>query len=333
MSRRKASSSQSDGVGRERFAGPTRKAFVVHRKFLAAIAATSSFVSVAQPARAEASTGTEYFPFALPGAYHEIETKYIFGFTDGSDTGAEGETALESDTQLALRRRNGFYAAVEHEFEFEGVPSQFFAYELSVHGVAQSIKTVDGFDDRHQMAFGGLSTNLRYSLIARGPGNPIGLTVTAEPEWARIEGDTGQTARTFGSTFKLLADTELIENRLFLAANLIYAPEFQQVSGATSWSRAATIGGTSALAWRVSPQVTIGGEVEYYRAHDTLGFGAFQGHALYAGPTLHVQLTKKIMLAGAFSTQVDGHAIGDPRHLDLADFSRYRARLRLEVEF
>lgn len=222
----------------------------------------------------------------MPQSLHIVYRPFIF--TDGSDTGAEGETALESDTNVALRRRNGTYTAVEHEFEFEGVPSQFFAYELSLHGVANEIKNVDGFDDRHRVTFGGLSTNLRYSLIARGPGDPIGLTVTAEPEWARVEGDTGQSARTFASTFKLIADTELIPNRLFLAGNLIYQPQVQQASGATLWSRSATIGATSALAWRVSPIVTVGGEFEYYRAQSTLGFGAFQGHALYAGPTLHV---------------------------------------------
>ena len=35
------------------------------------------------------------YPFSFDGVYHEIETKYIFGFADGSDIGAEGETAID----------------------------------------------------------------------------------------------------------------------------------------------------------------------------------------------------------------------------------------------
>lgn len=50
-----------------------------------------------------------HFPLSVDGVYHEIETKYIFGFTDGSDIGAEGETAIESDTNAAFRKRHGSY--------------------------------------------------------------------------------------------------------------------------------------------------------------------------------------------------------------------------------
>src|SRR4051794_32094927 len=51
------------------------------------------------------------FPFALEGTYNEIETKYIFGFTDGSDIGAEGEKSIELETNGAFRKRHGRYSA------------------------------------------------------------------------------------------------------------------------------------------------------------------------------------------------------------------------------
>src|SRR5437763_10439682 len=97
------------------------------------------------------------FPFALEGAYNEIETKYIFGFTDGSDIGAEGEKAIEVETNGAFRKRHGRYSAIEQEVEFEAVPTQFFAYELSAHGTAHAIKGVDGLDDLHRVTPSGLS--------------------------------------------------------------------------------------------------------------------------------------------------------------------------------
>ena len=68
--------------------------------------------------------------------------------------------------------------------------SQFFSFEWSLHGTATGVKNVDRFDDRHRVDFSGFSSNLRYALINRGPGDPIGLTVTAEPEWARVDGDS-----------------------------------------------------------------------------------------------------------------------------------------------
>ena len=94
-----------------------------------ALAVAAAPLSAGPPARAEDGGASQHFPFALDGAYHEIETKYIFGFTDGADTGAEGETAIEFETNVALRRRNGTYAAAEQEIEFEAVPSQFFSFE------------------------------------------------------------------------------------------------------------------------------------------------------------------------------------------------------------
>jgi len=273
------------------------------------------------------------FPFALEGTYNEIETKYIFGFTDGSDIGAEGEKAIELETNGAFRRRHGRYSAIEQEVEFEAVPTQFFAYELSAHGMAHAISGVDGLDDLHRVTPSGLSARFRYLLIGRGPGSPIGLTVTAEPEWSRVDGTSGIFTRSFGSNFKILADTELIPNRLFAAANLSYAPEIDKAVGEPVWTRSSTFGATGALAWRFTPKVTVGAEVEYFRAYESFGFKNFQGHAMYVGPTLYIQITNKMIFAAAYSTQVAGHAAGDDQPLDLANFSRHRARLRFEYEF
>jgi hypothetical protein len=92
------------------------------------------------------------FPFSLDGVYNEIETKYIFGFTDGSDIGIEGEKAVELETNGQFRKRHGRYSAIEQELEFEAVPSQFLAYELSAHGTAHATSGVDGLDDLHRIA-------------------------------------------------------------------------------------------------------------------------------------------------------------------------------------
>lgn len=268
---------------------------------------------------------------SIPDSFHELETKYIFGFTEGADIDEEGERAVEFETTGTFGKRSGSYNGIDQEIEFENTPSQFWEYELSAHVSTYDISGVGGVANVKNINFSGLSSEFRYLIIGRGPGSPFGLTLTAAPEWARID-DIGQPIVDFSTTFKIVADTEIIPNRFYAAANLIYAPEIAQSPG-EDWQRFSTLGATTALAYRFTPKITAGGEVEYYRASNIVVFQSLQGQALYLGPTLQVQLSSKIMLAAAFSTEVAGHAIGDNRYLDLTNFPRNRANLKVEFEF
>src|SRR5664279_2822807 len=265
--------------------------------------------------------------------FHEAESKYLFGFTDGADIGNEGEKAIEYESTGSFTKRGGRYSAIEHELAFEHVLTQNFAYEVSAHGIQHSISGVEGLDDRNSMAFSGLSAKLRYLIIGRGPGSPIGLTVSAEPEWARTDGTDGTGSTAYASQFKLVADTELITNRLYAAINLIYEPEVAKPVDSGMWERSSSAGVSLGLAYRMTPTFALGVGAEYDRAYDGLAFQTFAGHALFAGPTLQINLTRKVLLAAAFSAQLAGHAVDDPRPLDLTNFARYRSNLKLEFEF
>jgi hypothetical protein len=286
-----------------------------------AIAALLSASSVAAHAQSTADV------------FHEAESKYLFGFTDGADIGNEGEKAIEYETTGSFKKRGGRYAAIEHELAFEHVPTQNFAYELSAHGLTHSISGVEGFDDRKSTQFSGASAKLRYLIIGRGPGSPIGLTVSAEPEWARIDDADGTRTRSYSTTFKLVADTELIANRLYAAVNLIYEPGTAKAIDAESWERTSSAGVSFGLTYRVTPTFALGIGVDYERAYDGLAFQSLSGHALFVGPTMQINFTRKILLAAAFSEQVAGHAVDDPRFLDLTNFTKYRGNLKLEFEF
>jgi hypothetical protein len=267
-----------------------------------------------------------------PNWYTELESKYIFGFTEGSDIGFEGERAIVSNSNLFFQRRHGSYNALEEEIEYETNPTPDLQLEPTVHGVYHQVQGIDGFANFTGVNFGGLSMNFRYNAIGRGPGAPIGLTFTVEPEWSRVD-DGGKVFTDFHATSKILADTEIVPDRLYAAFNAIYVPEIFRDFGSPNWMRAATLGATAALVYRIVPNVVLGGELEYYRANNSLGFGAFAGHALYAGPTLFIQLTNKILLRAAFSTEIAGHAVGELFPLDLTNFSRNKALLYAEFEF
>jgi hypothetical protein len=289
----------------------------------AAMMAASFIVAMSVGARAQSAADV----------FHEAESKYLFGFVDGADIGNEGEKAIEFETTDEFKRRGGKYSAIEQELEFEHVVTQNFAYELSAHFTNHQIGGVEGLDDINRTSFSGASSKLRYLILGRGPGSPIGLTISAEPEWSRIDGTDGTRTQSYSTEFKLVADTELIANRLYAAVNIGYEPEAAKGADADMWERSSGLGLSGALAFRVTPKVAVGAAVEYDRAYDGLAFQTFQGHAFYVGPTLQVNFTQKILLAAAFMAQVAGHAVDDPRALDLTNFSQYRANLKLEFEF
>jgi hypothetical protein len=189
-----------------------------------------------------------------PESYTELESKYIFGFTEGSDIGFEGERAIVSSSNLSFQRRHGSYNALEEEIEYETNPTPDLQLEPTIHGVYHQVQGVDGFANFTGVNFGGLSTNFRYNVIGRGPGAPIGLTFTVEPEWSRVD-DGGKVFTKFEATSKILADTELVPDRLFAAFNAIYVSEISRNFGFPNWMRAATLGVTTALAYRIAPNV------------------------------------------------------------------------------
>ena len=301
------------------------RAFAVAAPFLVATVVDSHAQVLLSAASAFAQAAADVF--------HEAESKYMFGFTDGADIGNEGEMAIEYEGTGSLQRRGGRYSAIEHELAFEHVLTQNFSYELSAHGLTHSIGGVLDLDDRNSTQFSGASAKLRYLIIGRGPGSPFGLTISAEPEWSRIDGTDGTRTQSYASEFKIVADTELIANRLFAAVNLIYEPEVAKPAHSGMWERSSSVGLSAGLAYRVTPTFALGVGAEYDRAYEGLPFKAFEGHALFVGPNLQINITRKVLLAAAFMAQVAGHAVDDPRSLDLANFSRYRSNLKLEFEF
>ena len=282
---------------------------------------------------ARAQTATQSAAQKPAVAFYDTESKYMFGFLDGADIGNEGEKAFEYEGTGSFRKRGGRYTALEHELEFEHVPTQNFAYELSAHLLSHSISGVEGLDDRNSTQFSGLSAKLRYLIVGRGPGSPVGLTVSAEPEWARVDDVDGTRTQSYSSEFRLIADTELIANRLYAALNLMYEPGTAKPVDSGLWERTSDGGIGLGLTYRLTPTWAMGVAAEYHRAYDGLLFQTFDGHALFVGPTLQINFTPKVLLAAAFSAQVAGHAVDDPRALDLTNFEKYRANLKLEFEF
>ncbi len=268
--------------------------------------------------------------------YRDVETKYIFGFTEGSGIGLEGERELSAETAARVGKRDGRYAASETKLEYEFTPNQYVQFELGPLVSWHNIQNVTDLDDRNQLAFSGFFGEIRYMLLDRTSSQPLALTLSAEPEWHRIDETSGARVTNLGLELKLNADLELIQNRLYLGANLLYEPEQTKDPDGigAGWQKESTGGVSGALSYRILPSVFVGAELWYLRHYDGSWFNDFTGDAVFVGPTIYVQLTREMFMTAAWNTQVWGREMDNPTvSFNLAEFSRQRAKLKVAVEF
>lgn len=266
------------------------------------------------------------------GAFHEVETKYIFGnFTVGSSTGIEGEKAFEPETEAGFGKGGGHYAVSQTTLEYEFTPTQYMQIVLGPTVSYYNIHGVPGLDDRNMAAVNGFEAEFRSVLIDRGP-SPVAVTLSVEPEFHGRDETSGAKVVNYGLETRLEADTELIKNRLFLGFNLLYEPETTRAD-LGQWQNESTFGISSALAFQIVPNVVVGADLWYLRHYDGAAFNSFTGDAVYLGPTFYWKIAPKVLMSAAWETQIAGHEPGVSSTLDLTDFSRQRARLLLEFEF
>jgi hypothetical protein len=264
-------------------------------------------------------------------AFHEIETKYIFGFTVGSSVGLEGEKAFEPVTVGRFDKRTGTYAATETELEYEFTPNQYMQIELGPTVSYYNAHNVTDITDRTMASLNGFVGEFRYLILDRGL-SPFAVTLAAEPEWRSRDETTGERVVNYALEARVEADAELIKNRLFLGLNLLYEPETTRAD-LGAWANESTFGVSTALALQIIPKVVIGAELWYLRHYEGAAFNTFTGDAIFLGPTFYWKISPKILVSAAWNTQVAGHETGGPATLNLTDFSHQRAKLLLEFEF
>jgi hypothetical protein len=266
-------------------------------------------------------------------AFGALETKYIFGnFTVGTSTDKAGDKAFEPETEANFGKRGGYYAAAETELEFEYSPTPFLQIELGPTVSSYDISNVGGLDDRHMTGINGFEATVRSAIVDRGS-SPFAVTASFEPEFHSLDETSGAKVSNYGLENRLEADAELIKNRLYFGANLLYEPETTRGS-LGAWDNESTWGVSSALAFRIIPAVVVGVDLWYLQHYEGIGFNTFTGDAVYLGPTFFWHIAHHVLMSAAWETQIAGHEVGAaPGNLDLTDFSHARARLLFEFEF
>jgi hypothetical protein len=261
-----------------------------------------------------------------------IDTEHLFGFMIGTDVGNPGEREFQSQTTGRFSKNGGRYRAVGQEFELEFVPAKDFRIEVGSAFAAHDINGVPDFEDRRQLAWQGVSVDLRYRFLDRDTA-PLGLTFALESHADRIDETTAAAVRNYGTAFTLAFDRELIPNFAVAALNLIYQPEWTRLVGAGAAEQESTIGAAFGVMAQMRPGFLVGGEARYLRKYEGIALQEFNGEALFVGPTAYFQLSERSRLTLAWSFQAWGRSARSSAALDLVDFERHQARLVFGVNF
>ncbi|HMH59752.1 MAG TPA: hypothetical protein VK561_00430, partial [Bradyrhizobium sp.] len=216
--------------------------------------------------------------------------------------------------------------------ELEFVPAKDFRIEIGSAFAAHDIKGVPDFEDRRQLAWQGVSVDLRYRFLDRDTA-PLGLTFALESHADRIDETTAAAVRNYGTSFTLAFDRELIPNFAVAALNLIYQPEWTRLVGTGAAEQESTIGAAFAVMAQMRPGFLVGGEARYLRKYEGIALQEFNGEALFVGPTAYFKLSESSRLTLAWSFQAWGRSARSSAALDLADFERHQARLVFGVNF
>ena len=189
------------------------------------------------------------------GEQERVDTEFIFGFTAGADVGELGERELEHQTQTQWAKRGGSYTALTDQLRYETSPVQDFRFEIGAPIACYNMSGVTGLDDRNQAFFNGVSTEFRYRLFDRDHA-PFGLTLGAEPHWARTDEITGERVENYGGELSVALDKELVKDRIFAAFNAVYDREISRAQGA--WVRESMLAFSVAMTTQISSGVFVG---------------------------------------------------------------------------
>jgi hypothetical protein len=270
-------------------------------------------------------------PFAAEAG--DIDTEHIFGFMIGTDVGHPGEREFQSATTGRFGKSGKHYRAGGQEFELEFVPVDNVRIEVGSTVAAFDIAALPGLPDRRTLGWQGASLDFRYRFLDRDKAG-IGVTLALEAGIDRLDDTRGSPIRGFDTGIVLAFDRELVPGIAVASFNLIYQPGWTRDCATQFTERDSNVGAAMGLLSQLRPGVLFGGEARYLRRYEGIGLTELAGQALFAGPTLYLQLSDRSRLTASWSAQVWGRtAEPGPAALDLVNYERRQARVVYGINF
>jgi hypothetical protein len=270
----------------------------------------------------------------------------IFGFSSGTDVATPGSAALGLEYGGAFGTRSGRATDSEGkvQYSFGALPCIELGPSITFgHSASEAAFSYD----RTESDALGASIEAKFKLIGRAQAG-FGMTLVFEPGWSRVNERTrfGDGSPSFknnhdevGLASKILLDTVLVPDRLFLAVNFVHEATWIDVTPSEEESTFAT---SVALTLKAAENFYMGVEGSYRQAYSGAWFDHAEGDAWYVGPTFLWAISDNVALSGALAVQVAGaeksHPFADEPYfaqgnLNLTDFSQYEAKLKLGISF
>jgi hypothetical protein len=259
----------------------------------------------------------------------------IFGFTSPTDVGKPGDTGFANENDGRFGKRQGTYGALNTKYEFSRTVADGWWMAGSLFGALYHVHNVTGLVDVSHVDFDGLSFEVEHRIVERSSGQPFAVSISVEPRWGRFDNIAGLPSNSYWAALKLFVDAPILPNKLYWAANLIWAPQDAQDPNDTShWLGSSTTMLSTALTYQISAQLFVGAEMRYLSAFNSVWLNNNVGNALYAGPTVLWKINEKITLNTTFQPQLSGRSTTNPGfNLDLDNFERAQFRAKLAVNF
>lgn len=276
----------------------------------------------------------------------------IFGFSSGSDVATVGSVGLGFEIAPAFETRSGKFASHEGKAQIGIGLLPCVEIGPSIIGNREVTKAFQAIDEETSSFFGA-GLEMKLKLLGRAQ-HGFGLTLVAEPTFGRVrertrgEADDGtgtlvpfRRSRHFdewGLASKVLVDTVLVPDRVFLAFNLAHEASWPDV---TPNDDSSTLIASAAVSLRVTDSFYGGIEARYLKAYKSAWFDRPQGDAWFLGPTFLWAIGDNITLSGTWSTQISGKASPNPMEtgqyasgrLNLIDFNHHEAKAKLGIAF
>lgn len=263
----------------------------------------------------------------------EVPGNDIFGFTSPTDVGNPGDIGFANENDGRVGKREGAYRTLNAKYELGLTTAPDWWVAASLFASHNRARSVPDLTDINRVGFDGLSFEIEHRIVKRTQTNPLAVSVSMEPRWARIDGVSGLSSQALNVAFKVFVDAVVIPDKLFLGSNIVWTPQrAEDPSDRSKWLSSSAILLSSAIAYQISPQFFVGAEARYLGSFTTIFPTREVGHAIYVGPTLLWKITDKVTFNTTFQPQVAGRSTANPGlRLDLDNFERVQFRAKLTV--
>ncbi len=131
--------------------------------------------------------------------------------------------------------------------------------------------------------------------------SPVGIGLSIEPTWGRLEDSI---------EFRILLQSNFLDDRLILAANLLYEPEKEKYDPAGGVIRNSMGDILYGASYRFASRWSGGFEGRFHTDHDGYRFDRKTQIANFIGPTLHYA-AEKFWVTAAWRHQISGRCFAD----------------------